>query len=226
MILSAHQPAYLPWLGYFDKIIRSDLFIYLDSVQYEKNGFINRNRIKTPQGPLWLTIPVKTKGHIGLTIREMEIDNTIRWQKKHLNSIYANYKKAPRFEECYEKLEVLYSKQYIYLSDLCWDHMKFWMKEIGIVKRLVRSSELHCKGKKSNLILDLCKYFGAKQYLSGILGKGYLDDVDFLRNGIIIEYQNYEYPVYPQLWGEFTPCMSIVDFWMNTNLYCLITGGK
>src|ERR1035437_4150954 len=103
MILTAHQPAYLPWLGYFDKIIKSDIFVYLDTVQFEKNSFTNRNKVKTPQGAAWLTVPVKIKGHIGKTMMEIEIDNSQDWRKKHLNTIFMNYKKAARFEECYAR---------------------------------------------------------------------------------------------------------------------------
>lgn len=90
MILSAHQPAYLPWLGYFDKITEADIFVFLDTVQYEKNSFINRNKIKTPQGPQWLTIPVKSKGHITATLRETLVDDSKPWRSKHLKSIEMN----------------------------------------------------------------------------------------------------------------------------------------
>ena len=105
MILSAHQPAYLPWLGYFDKIIKSDVFVFLDTVQFEKNSFINRNKIKTPQGSVWLTVPVKLKGHLDVPLLKIEIDHKINWQKNHLKSIYLNYKKAPHYKEGYFKIE-------------------------------------------------------------------------------------------------------------------------
>ena len=94
MILSAHQPAYLPWLGYFDKIARADVFVYLDTVQFEKNSFINRNQIKTPQGAQWLTIPVRTKGHMSASLRTTEIDDSQKWRSKHIKSIETNYRKA------------------------------------------------------------------------------------------------------------------------------------
>lgn len=223
-ILSAHQPAYLPWLGYFDRIIKSDIFIFLDSVQFEKNSYTNRNKIKTPQGAIWLTVPVKIKGHLNLTLKEMEIDNRNNWRQNHLKAIYLNYKKALRFEECYPKLEVLYQKEYQFLSELCWDHLMFWLNELRIKKNIVLSSQLPITSKKSDLILDLCKYFGANHYISGTLGKDYLKEEDFTRAGITIEYQNFLHPTYSQLWGDFTPNMSIIDFWMNTNEYWLIAG--
>lgn len=95
MILSIHQPAYLPWLGYFDRIARSDKFVYLDNVQFERNSFINRNRIKTANGPIWLTIPVRLKEHFNKTIADIEIDARQNWKRKHLRSIEQNYRHAP-----------------------------------------------------------------------------------------------------------------------------------
>ena len=226
MILTAHQPAYLPWLGYFDKLIRSDIFIFLDTVQYEKNSFINRNRIKTPQGAIWLTVPIKTKGHTHSTVLETQIRNSENWRKKHLKSIFLNYKKAPRSEECYPKLEILYQQEHELLADLCFEHLRFWLKEMKIEKNIVRSSRLPISSKKSDLILDLCKYFSANHYISGPLGKNYIKEEDFLQAGISIEYQNYQHPKYPQLWGSFLTGMSIVDYWLNTNQYWLITRGE
>lgn len=225
MTLSAHQPAYLPWLGYFDKLIRSDIFVYLDSVQYERNSFINRNRIKTSRGEIWLTVPVKMKGHLKKTIAEMEIDNRQNWKTKHLNSIYLNYKKAPYFEKSYESLKGLYMKEFGLLSDLCYEHLLFWFEFLGIKKDVRKSSSLPVKDKKGDLVIGLCRYFKADHYISGALGKDYLDRESFGRLGIGIEFQDYRHPVYPQLWGDFLPYMSILDFCMNTNRYELITGG-
>ena len=222
MILSAHQPAYLPWLGYFDKIIRSDVFIYLDNVQFEKNSFTNRNKIRTHQGPLWLTVPVQLKGHINKLIKDIEIDNLKNWQKKHLNSIYMNYKKARRFEECFYKIEKFYKTEYTFFSDYCFEYLKFWINEIDIKTKIIKGSELLIESKKSDLIIDLCEYFKADYYISGALGKNYLIEKDFADAGIEIEYQNYKHPVYPQLCGEFIPYMSILDFWMNSDNYSLI----
>ncbi|MBC7949310.1 MAG: WbqC family protein [Chitinophagaceae bacterium] len=223
MILSAHQPAYLPWLGYFDKIINSNIFVYLDSVQFEKNSFTNRNRIKTPQGATWLTVPVKIKGHIGKTLMEIEIDNSQDWRKKHLNTIFMNYKKVPRFEACYEKLEKLYQNRNPLLTELCWDQLLFWMNELGISTQIVRSSCLPIDAKKSDLVLELCRYHKADHYISGILGRNYLQVEDFARDNIAVTFQEYKHPVYPQVWGDFLPYMSILDFWMNTCEYILVT---
>lgn len=223
MIVSAHQPAYLPWLGYFDKMIKSDIFIYLDTVQFEKNSFINRNKIKTPQGELMLTVPVLSKGHIDKTVAEIKIDKKQDWKKKHLNSILMNYKKAKRFEECYYKLEILYKKDYEFLSDLCYDHLIFWKQELQINTEIVKSSKLNIKTKKSDLIFDLCLCYESNRYISGTLGRNYLDENKFKDAKIEIIYQNYKHPAYNQLWGNFLPYMSILDFWMNSYDYSLIS---
>ena len=216
MILSAHQPAYLPWLGYFDKIAHADVFVYLDTVQFEKNSFINRNQIKTPQGALWLTIPVKTKGHTSGSLRTTEIDDTQPWRAKHLKSIEMNYRKAPNFETCFSKIEALIRLPESNLAEYCFHQLKFWLDELGIDTRIVRSSELPIESAKSDLILDLCKHFSAMKYLSGALGRDYLVEDDFKKAGIFIEYQSYSPQAYPQLWGKFIPYLSTLDWWMNT----------
>jgi hypothetical protein len=222
MILSVHQPAYLPWLGYFDKLIRSDVFVFLDTVQYEKNSFINRNRIKTPQGMLWLTVPVKTRGHIASTLQQTEIDNSQNWRAKHLKSIYLNYRAAPRFERCYARLEALYAAEDGLLADMCFRQLQFWLKEFGIEKTLVRASSLPIESRKSDLVFDLCQHFGADYYISGALGTHYLEQDKFKEAGIEIEYQDYRHPVYPQLHGEFMPNLGIVDLWMQNDRFDLI----
>lgn len=215
MILSAHQPAYLPWLGYFDKIARADMFIYLDTVQFEKNSFINRNQIKTPQGALWLTIPVKTRGHTSASLRTTEIDDSQPWRIKHLKSIEMNYRKSPRFDECFPKIQTLLNMPESNLADYCFYQLQFWLSELAIDTRIVRSSELPISSAKSDLVLDLCRYFGAQHYLSGALGRDYLVVEDFRKAGISIEYQSFNPPVYPQLWGDFIPYLGILDWWMN-----------
>jgi len=214
-ILSAHQPAYLPWLGYFEKIRQSDVFIFLDTVQYEKNSFINRNKIKTPQGELWLTIPVKTKGHTGSTLQATLIDDSQPWKAKHRNSIEMNYRKIPRFSERFVKIVPLIELDQPFLADYCYEHLKFWLFELGIETQIVRSSTLPISRTKSDLVLDLCMHFGANHYLSGKLGSDYLNENDFTQVGINIEYQHFIPQNYPQLWGDFVPNLSVLDWWLN-----------
>lgn len=222
MIMAAHQPAYLPWLGYFDRIARSDAFVFLDTVQFEKNSFTNRNRVKTPQGPAWLTIPVKVKGHTHSTMQELMIDNTQNWKIKHLKTLKMNYSKAPLFAARWPKLEELYDRPFELLSDLCFEHLGFWLRELGVSRRIVRARDLQVRSAKSDLILELCGKLGADEYLSGPFGKDYLDDAEFQAAGVKVRYHDYKAPEYPQLYGPFVPNLGIVDLWMNTDDFSAI----
>lgn len=222
MIMSAHQPAYLPWLGYFDKIKRSDIFVFLDTVQYEKNSFTNRNKIKTKDGPIWLSIPVIKTNHLNKIMSEMIIDNTSHWQKKHISSIQMSYSKALNYKDLFPKLRDLYDKNYESLVDATWDHLLFWLDILDIHTKIVKSSSLGIQSKKSDFVLDLCKAVGANYYISGMLGRDYLETNMFEKEGIKVEFQNYQHPVYDQLFGDFLPYMGIVDFAMNSDDYGLI----
>jgi hypothetical protein len=215
VILAAHQPAYLPWLGYLDKIARADVFVFMDTVQFEKNSFINRNQIKTPQGPQWLTVPVRTRGHMSATLRSTEIDDAQRWRDKHLRSIEVNYRRAPHFAHGFPQLQELLSPAESSLAELCWRHTQFWLREFGIDTRVVRASELPVTGAKSELVLGYCRHFGAGHYISGVLGRDYLVASDFAAAGVRLEFQEYQHPTYPQLWGEFVPRLSLIDAWLN-----------
>ena len=222
-IIAIHQPSYLPWLGYFEKIAQSDIYVFLDSVQLEKNSYSYsyRNKIKTPQGSAWLTIPLKMKGHSSKVINDVFIDNSQNWKSKHLKSIFYNYKKSPFFDELYPKLEILYKEEYNLFSELAYNHLLFWLDELKISTKVVKSSELYIDSKKSDLILDICKFFKADKYISGALGKDYLDEDKFNKSNILIEYQNYQPKIYPQLHGDFLTHLGIVDFWMNSHIYKL-----
>ncbi len=226
MIVTIHQPAFLPWLGYFDKINRSDIYVYFDSVQFRKGGYSNRNRIKGANGVTWLTIPVKIKGHLSSAIKDIQIDNTQNWKKRHLNSIYFSYRKAEFFESLYPKLETLYTERYEFLADLVYSQLIFWLNELNIDTKVIKSSELSTppQCKKSDLVLNLCLKLGATQYLASPNSKIYIEEADFRKHSIHIDYQGYKYAAYPQLFGEFVPNLSIVDFWMNTRQSFAIQG--
>lgn len=215
MIISIHQPAYLPWLGYVERIKQSDLFVFLDSVQFEKNSFTNRNLIKGANGPHWLTIPIKTKGHLNKHLLEIEIASDTEWRRKHLSSIKTSYSKCIGFDEKYQKLSHLYNNNEVHLADLCFNHLLFWLEELNIKTKIIRSSSMNISSKKSDLILDICHNVGATTYLSGPMGKKYLEEGDFLSNGIKLDYHHFEPMPYPQLFGSFIPFMGIIDYWFN-----------
>lgn len=217
MIISAHQPAYFPWLGYFEKIASADIFIYLDNVQFEKNSYINRNRIKTPQGPKWLTIPIRSKGHIENSILQTYIDERSSWREKHIKSIKMNYSRATKYKFSFSKIEKIVMNKESNLAEYCYQQLIFWMSELKIKTKIYRLSEIPIYSRKSELIFDLCKYYNAKYYLSGELGKNYLKEDDFIKAGLTINYQKFTPKAYPQLWGKFVPYLSILDWWLNSD---------
>lgn len=215
MIVSIHQPAYLPWLGYLARIAASDVFVYLDTVQFEKNSFTNRNRIKTANGPIWLTVPILQQGHLSKRLMDIDIDNRQDWRRKHLRSIEQNYSRAPRFAECFPRFADLYKTEDVKLVEICFRQLRFWLDELSIKTQIVRSSELPVAGQKSGLVLDICRHLGASAYLSGPLGRDYLDELEFSKAGISLSYQNYTHPEYIQLHGHFIPAMGVIDYWIN-----------
>ena len=222
MIVSAHQPAYLPWLGYFEKIARADVFVHCDSVQFERHSFINRNKIKTQHGELWLTIPVKLENHHFSEFRDIEINRTSLWVKKHLRSIFINYKKAPRFDIVYEKIVDLFMQDELTqnLDGVLWRQLQFWLDELKITTPIVRLSSLDLgEFKKSDLVLEICKKLKATKFISGALGRDYLDLKAFANHGIEVEFQSFVSPVYNQLWNDFIPNLSIIDYLMHEENY-------
>lgn len=215
MILTAHQPAYLPWLGLFHKIIISDIYVYLDNVQFEKNSFTNRNKVRTVNGPVWLTVPVLLKNHMNKTIKEIEINNSVNWRKKHWRSIYFAYKKTPYFTKYSDFFEDVYKKEWHYLVDLNEYMLKWFLRELGTKVNYYKASELNFEGYKSELVLDMCKKLGADLYIFGALGKNYAKEEEFAQEGIRIYFQDYTHPVYRQIGQDFIPYMSIIDLLFN-----------
>ena len=216
MIVSINQPAYLPWLGYFDRIAQSDIHIILDHVQFEKNSNINRNKIRTLNSWSWLTVPIKTKSRYGnLSINNLEIDNSYLWKKKHLRSIEQNYSKTSFFLEYINFFEKVYMKDWFQLAPLIYEINSYIMNTLNIKTKIIKSSDLKPASKKSDLILELCKIVDAKKYISGPFGREYLDEKSFDREGIKIDYHEYIHPTYTQHNNDFIPNMSVIDLLFN-----------
>jgi len=217
MIVSINQPAYFPWLGYFQRIAVSDLHVVLDHVQFEKNSFTNRNRIRTADGWTWLTAPVKTKGRFGeCGIKTLELDATSNWREKHWKSLLQNHCKCPYWKDHAAFLEAIYVKEWLYLADLCREMTTYFLKALGIGTPIQYSSNLTPQQAKDELVLELCKKVGATVYLSGTLGRNYLREPLFTSAGIRVIYQDYHHPVYPQHSRDgFEPYMSILDLLVN-----------
>jgi len=217
MIVSIHQPAYLPWLGYFHRIAASDHHIVLDHVQFEKNSFINRNKVRTTQGWCWLTVPVKTKGRCGhLCIRDIEIDERTHWRSKHWRTIEQSYARASWYETYADELAAIYARNWGSLGELCRHLTGHFLEWLGIGTPISFSSDWAPESTKDELVLELCKKVGATVYYSGALGRNYLDEGRFAREGIRVDYQNYQHPAYPQCQpGLFQSHMGAVDLLMN-----------
>lgn len=210
------QSNYIPWKGYFDIINMVDEFIFYDTEQYTKRDWRNRNKIKTSNGLIWLTIPVQVKGKFHQTIDETIVsDNT--WRKKHWNSITANYSKAKYFDEYKNEFQNLYldSKEDS-LSQINYNFIKKINKILGIKTKLSWSSSFNPKGEKSDKLLDICKKTEAVEYLSGPAAKGYLDTSLFLKNSIQVSWMDYSnYPEYNQLFPPLEHGVSIIDLIFN-----------
>lgn len=209
------QPGYIPWLGFFDQLVKSDIFVIYDDVQFDKHSWRNRNRIKTLQGAQWLTVPVLTKGQNKPTNREIRINNNIGWQKKHIKSISQNYYNAPYFKDYFYSLEKILSQSWEYLFDLNMKLIYFLAESLRINTKIVFSSELGINGEKADRVMDICLHLKATEYLTGDLAKDYLDETAFLKNKINLIYHNYQHPVYRQLYGEFVPYLSVIDLLFN-----------
>lgn len=212
-LISIRQPGYLPYLGFFKKIQSSDIFVYLDDVQYERGDWDNRNKIRTYEGSIWLTVPVLNK--FGQKLNEVNIANNQDWNKKHRLTIKTNYQKAPYFAKYWKKIDSILSKKWEKLIDLNLALIKYFNSELDLQTRTVKSSELQINSVGSQRLLDICKELGAKTYLSGEIGKNYLDEKIFRNEGIKVIYEKFKHPIYHQFHGEFIPNMSIVDLLFN-----------
>lgn len=215
MILTAHQPVYIPWLGLFHKIFLAEQFCIFDIAQYQTKDYNNRNLIKTHQGEIWLTVPVESKDHFQKKLCDIKIINN-GWNKKHLKSIQLSYKKASFYNEYIEGLEqILIGKQYEFLTDLNTDILKFMLSAFDIHVPILKASDYDFTGSKSDLVLDMCIKLKANKYIFGSQGKSYADLESFNKNKIKVYFQEYNHPEYTQLHGSFLPYMSALDLLFN-----------
>jgi hypothetical protein len=213
------QPTYLPWLGYFDLIDQVDCFVILDSVQFEKQSWQQRNRIKTPAGLQWLTVPVIFRGRLGQRIQDVEI-RTADFVESHLRAVELNYRRSQYFNQYFSELEGILKvngREGFALADLNLCLMKWLCQRLGLQKELIRSSDLNESGKRSQLLVNLCCRMKADYYLSPMGSANYLLEelARFSDSGIQVEFQNYEHPQYSQLFPPFYPYASVLDLVFN-----------
>ncbi|HKG54340.1 MAG TPA: WbqC family protein, partial [Anaerolineales bacterium] len=205
----------IPWRGYFDQIFRADLFVFYDDVQYDKRGWRNRNQIKTPKGKQWLTIPVNSRGaqteNIPIHQIRMVWDNP--WSQNHLKALQHSYSKAPHFHQYVSLLEQFYQRHDEFLADFTIDFTIALTRELGNTHtRFMRSSELAgIDGQKTDRLIQILRSVGASHYSSGPSARDYIEKEKFDSAGITLEYMEYNYPEYLQLYPPFDPYVSILD---------------
>lgn len=211
------QSNYIPWKGYFDAIHMADVFVLYDDMQYTKGDWRNRNLIKTSNGSSWLTIPVQVKTKFQQKIIETEVDGQF-WRRKHWQTITHNYLKTPYFREYEALFQHLYlSGTESKLSDINYIFLKAIAEILGIRTEFRWSTEFVLEGDKTGKLVNICIELGATHYISGPSAKTYLDEEQFLKKGILVEWlDNTGYQPYPQLFQPFIHQVSILDLLFNT----------
>jgi len=211
--VAIHQPHYMPWPGYLAKWAAADAFVFLDTVQYEKNGWQNRNRIKTAGGPRWLTVPVHAR--LGTPIDAVAVDTAQPWRARHLRAIEDAYARAPHLPRHREALQRLYATDWPRLAPLAVATAEWLARAMGIATPARLASALGMAATDpidpTGRLIALCRAVDADTYLAGPEGARYMDREAFARAGITVQYQHYTYPEYTQLHGEFAPFLSGLD---------------
>ncbi len=216
MIVSIHQPNYLPWLGFFHKISLCDQFVLLDTVPFSKNSYQNRCRIKTVQGEQWLTVPVLMKGNFAQPTDQVRVDQRSGCSEKHWRTIQQNYRRAGFFDQIAKEIEPIYQSPWAFLADSNSALIGKIAAYLGINTPLIRASQMnHLTGSQSELLCSICQSLGATEYLSGPSGRNYLDESIFSAQGIKVRYHQFTHPTYPQLYKPFISGISILDLLAN-----------
>ena len=215
MKVGIHQPQYLPWLGYFDKMAQVDYFVLLDDVQFKKNEWQNRNRLKTAAGWQWLTVPVFHR--FPQRILDVRINNAVPWPRKHLQAMIANYASTPFFQVHRRFFEEMYAREWTLLRDLNQTILSYLAEALGMHAKLVLASSLALpvQATATERLIAICHALGADTYLSGSAGRNYVNVERFEQAGLRLLFQAFQCPLYPQRFGAFVPNLSIVDLLFN-----------
>lgn len=211
--IAIHQPNYIPWIGFFDKLDQVDKFVLLDTAYHSTSGFLNRNKIKTPQGEFMLTVPLKNKN---IPINEIQIANNSNWQISQWKTIEANYKKCPYWSDYGDGFEQIYRNKWEKIATLniaLIEHIKLLL---NITTELFLESDFQIDfGNKNARNVNITSYLDGNVYLSGTGAQVYNNRSEFEAQQIQLVYQNFKHPVYPQRWGDFQPNLSIIDMLFN-----------
>ena len=220
MIAAIHQPNYLPYLGFFDKMMQADVFVIYDDAQFNKGDFQHRNKIRIFNGWKWLTVPVEKEC---LPIREIKIKNEVKnknltWNESHLSNIYNNYKEAPYYLSYNNDIETIYAKKHEKLIEINIDLINFLKSAFEIETNILFSSELNLTSQSTQRLVEIVESVGCDTYLSGAMGHNYLNVPLFRKKNIDVKFQDFKHPTYKQCYEGFCPNMSAIDA-----LFC--TGG-
>jgi len=215
MKVAAHQPNYLPYLGYFQKMARADIFVIMDTVQFSIRSFTQRVKIRTKEGWMWLTIPIEKKNHFK-PIRDVLLPASDEWKRKHRNTLLKHYSKCPFFDAAF--VNDYYTTNVRYLHEFNEKGIQYLKEKFGIKTEIVIASEIGVNGdlKSTELLIDIVKKAGGDVYISGTGGKKYMNEKMFEREKIKLEYFEFQPVEYPQRWEGFEPYMSAIDFLFNT----------
>jgi hypothetical protein len=213
MIVSIHQPDYIPYIGYFNKISQSDIFVFLNDVQFSNDNMHHWNKIKTPQGECRLKIPVECS--FGDYIEQVLTKNQLKWREKHLKTLEMNYSRAPFFKEFFPDYKELLMADYSSLAEMNITINRFICGKFGFKTKFLLSSEIGINTAKEERVIDICLSLAGTTYISGNGAKAYQVESHFKDQGINLVYTDYKSFEYPQLWKEFIPNLSIVDYIFN-----------
>ncbi len=209
MRVTIHQPHFLPWLGYLDKIDRADLFVVLDTVQFKKNEWQNRNKVRTSQGWQWLTVPVRH--NFGQTLNQVGINQDAEWRAKHLRAVNLHYGRAPYLDQYLDGLREIYQRSWERLADLNLAVIRWLLKAFGMSTPIQLASEMHLRQEPTDRLIDICRAVGATHYLAGAGAHAYMDVPRFQESGVMLEVQEFKHPVYRQCYEPFFPGMAALD---------------
>ncbi|MCA8940522.1 MAG: WbqC family protein [Planctomycetes bacterium] len=219
MLVCGHQPNYLPWLGFFHKLAQAERFMLVDTVQYVGRGpfgFMHRNKIRNAEGWQWLSLPIRHKGRREQLIHEAELNNELRWARKHWAAIEYHYRKAPHFDAYAAPFHEIYHQEWTHLAPLASSLIQAIADALEIATPIALASSEGVSGESTHLILNICKHYGASRYLSGVHGRDYLDMALLAREGVEVVFQDFKHPTYPQhQGGDFQPAMCALDALFN-----------
>ncbi len=215
-VVAVLQPSYLPWLGALEQVARADIFVFYDDVQFDKNGWRNRNRIRTAssEGWSWLTVPVRLEGHFPL-ICSVQADARVPWRRKHERTIRAEYARAANVAELDNAFDGFFEEQHHNLADIAISSTKRLMSAFGVTTPTLRSSELSITGDRNTRLINICELLGATDYYSGAAARDYLDLAEFEKRGIRVTFQDFKHPIYPQTREPFISHLSALDALLN-----------